>query len=64
MFDKKQNSTTENSQNTENAGSSSNYPNEAAKSSSASKGCGCGCKHAAPVEEEVIEIEEEQRWDY
>ncbi len=59
MFDKKQNSTT--NQKNENATSSA-YPKDSTKSDT-SKGCGCGCKNAAPMDEEVIEIEEE-RWDY
>lgn len=59
MFNKKNQSTQSNTN--ENATSSA-YPKDSAKSHP-SKGCGCGCKTAAPMDEEIIEIEED-RFDY
>lgn len=61
MFNKNQHSTAQ-SNNNENATSSA-YPKDSDKTNASKSGCGCGCKSAAPVDEEVVEIEEE-RFDY
>lgn len=58
MFDKNQHSTAETNKN-EHATSSA-YPKDSKKTNTSKAGCGCGCKSAAPMDEEVIEIEEDQ----
>ena len=62
MFDKKQHSATETNKNAANTGRK--QPKNAEKSVSSNSKCGCGCKKSAPAAEEIIEIEEEQHWDY